>query len=202
MECYNSNSSLGGGSEGSLWLVINGESGAMDLGVHLGGDPLEDAPEASLPRHRVVVVGQTAEPVVQDVSERLEVLPGDALDVGKLVGEMVERELERVWLVERRDDVVEGVEEAQRVDLEGATVGVVDVNCRQRVVQLWVLLHQSEQTELAEADLEFGRLYVMPELLPLRLDGVSIGRRAAVLLLSRHSRHGDTREHDQTQHLR
>jgi hypothetical protein len=31
---------------------------------------------------------------------------------------------------------------------------------------------------------------------------VTVSRRAAVLLLGRHSRHGDTREHDQTQHLR
>jgi len=80
--------------------------------VDLGGDFLEDSPEAGLPRHRVVVVGQAAEPVVEDLTERLEVLQGDALDVGEPVGEMFEGELERVWLVEGRDNVVEGVQEA------------------------------------------------------------------------------------------
>jgi len=77
---------------------------------------------------------------------------------------------------------------------------VVDVDRDQRIVQLWVLLHQREQTELAESDLELGRLDVVPEFFPLRLDGVSVGRRAAVLLLGRH-RDGETREGDQTQHL-
>jgi len=68
-------------------------------------------------------------------------------------------------------------------------------------MQLRVLLNQGEQTELAEADLELGRLYVVPEFVPLRLYGVSVCRRAAMLLLGRHGRR-ETREHDQTQHLR
>jgi len=84
----------------------------MKLVLDLGSNLLEDSPEAGLPCHRVIVVGQAAEPVIEDVTERLEVLKGDALDAGEPVGEVFERELERIWLVEGGDHVVKGVKEA------------------------------------------------------------------------------------------
>jgi len=173
----------------------------MDLGMDLGSDLLEDAREASPPRHRVVVVGETTEAVVEDLTERLEVLGLDALDALKLGGEVLEGRLQGLGLVQGRDDVVERVQHAQRVDLECWAIRVIDVDCCQSCLDLGVLLSKLEQTQFAEADLELGGLYVMPQFVPLGLHGVSVGGRAAVVLAG-DTRRSQTGEHDQTQHLR
>jgi len=160
-----------------------------------GCDLLEDSREAGFPRHWVVVFNEMAQAVAKNQAKVLEMFLGDSLAVAPSLGQGVQGGLEGLGVVEQGDDVVEGEQHSQRVDRELAAVRVLYVDGAQLLLEFRVFFNECEESETTEADLEFGRLDVVPELVPLVLDGVTVRRRAAVVVLGgAHGHHGQQTE--------
>jgi len=114
----------------------------------------EDSTEARLPRHRVVVLDEVAQTVVEDLTESLEVFELYSLTVRPFLGHVIEGSFKSFGIIEQSDDVVKSEEDTERVDGEATAFWMLDINGRHSFLDLRVLLCQLENSKTSESNLQ------------------------------------------------